>query len=285
MYTSTDLGKLKQMLSENPECEAALTRLLDSHNETIRAITHEIRNPLTLVYSALQLIEAAHPEVSSFRHWDALHENVLYMVQLLTDLSDYNHGFTLHKKKLDTDAFLKKLVLSFAASSASSSAFTSHIVPGLPPIHADAIKLKEVLLNLLKNAAEAIPGGRAGAIRLEADITGSPETAFCPETDTVHSTDTAFCLETDTAHNPDTSSHMLRIRIQDNGCGIPAEHLADIFQPFVTYKSGGTGLGLPLSKRIIEAHGGCLLVDSKVGEGSAFIILLPLSGSCDCDTE
>lgn len=256
MYTSTDLGKLKQILAESPECETAFNQLLASFNETVSTITHEIRNPLTLIYSTLQIIEAAHPEVHTFRHWDALHENVSYMVQLLADLSDYNHSFTLHRTALDTDSFLKKLVLTYAAASVDSSiAFTSRITPGLPSIQADATKLKEVLLNLLKNATEAIPADRSGIIRLDAE----------------------------TITPPDMASSMLRIRIQDNGCGIPAERQEDVFQPFVTYKSGGTGLGLPLSKQVVEAHGGSLLLDSSADKGTTFTILLPLPSSHDTE--
>ena len=252
MYTSTDLDKLKQIMAESPEHETILTQLLASFNETLGTVTHEIRNPLTLVYSTLQMIEAAHPEVYSFRHWNTLHENISYMVQLLADLSDYNHAPKLRKTLLNTEDFLKKLVLAYATSSVDSPVtFTSRISPELPPLQADATKLKEVLLNLLKNAAESIPTDRPGSIRMEADITDTPDTASC----------------------------MLRIRIQDNGCGIPTEHQEDIFQPFVTYKPGGTGLGLPLSRRIIEAHGGCLLLDSSVDKGTVFTILLPLLSS------
>ena len=62
----------------------------------------------------------------------------------------------------------------------------------------------------------------------------------------------------------------------DNGCGIPEEHLESIFEPFKTYKPGGTGLGLSLAKRIIEAHNGTLTVSSTEGLGSAFSIDLPI---------
>lgn len=249
MYTSTDFGKLKQIMAESPEHEAVITRLIDSHKETVSMITHEIRNPLTLVYSTLQLIESAHPEVHTFKHWGSLHEDLEYMTQLLAELSAYNNGSALHLTTLDTESFLKKAVLSFAASTtASSIEFSSYIAPKLPSIQGDAMKLKEVLLNLLKNALEAFTPGTAGSIRLGAD----------------------------TVTDPGTGSRHLQIQIQDTGCGISQEQMDDIFQPFVTYKSGGTGLGLPLTKRIIEAHGGTLQVNSILGSGTTFTILLPI---------
>ena len=82
MYTSTDLDKLRQIMEENQELADIISRILSSHRESISTITHEIRNPLTLVYSSLQLIESNHPEVHTFRHWDAMHQDVLYMVLL-----------------------------------------------------------------------------------------------------------------------------------------------------------------------------------------------------------
>ena len=220
MYTSTDLVKLRQIMAESPVHADVIGRLLASHRESVSTITHEIRNPLTLVYSSLQLIESAHPEVHTFRHWDALHQDVIYMMRLLTDLSDYNNGLSLHRETLNTSSFLKQLVLSFAASlEASNIEFTSRTAPSLPPIEADTAKLKEVLLNLLKNAFEAFPEGTSG---------------------------------------------------------------------FITFKSGGTGLGLPLSRRIIEAHGGTLTAESHPDTGTAFTILLPavaVSDSDSCGTE
>lgn len=249
MYTSTDLDKLKQIMAESPEHEAVIARLLDSHKESVSMITHEIRNPLTFIYSTLQLIESSHPEVHTFQHWDALHQDIEYVIQLLAELSAYNNGSFLHPATMDVGSFLKHIALSFAASIADSSIeFTSYITPELPCIQGDATKLKEVLLNLLKNAFEAFTPGTAGSIRLEADI------SVCES----------------------TASQNIRIKIQDTGCGISPEHLEDIFQPFITYKSGGTGLGLPLSKRIIEAHGGTLLVDSVLKSGTSCTILLPV---------
>lgn len=256
MFTSTDLDKLRQIMAESPEHANIIDRLLTSHRESVSTITHEIRNPLTLIYSSLQLIESAHPEVHTFRHWDALHQDVVHMMQLLTDLSDYNKGLSLHTEPLNTVSFLKQFVLSFAASfEASGIEFTSRIAPELPFLQADATKLKEVLLNLLKNAFEAFPEGSAGSVRMDADIIEAS----------------------------------LQISIQDNGCGIPAEHLEEIFAPFVTFKSGGTGLGLPLSRRIVEAHGGTLQVQSNPNTGTVFTILLPAlsapAASDSCDTE
>ena len=241
MFTSADYDKLEQLMAESPENRALLTKLLASHRETISTVSHEIRNPLTLVYSTLQLIESQHPEVHSYRYWDSLRSDIEYMKTLLEELSSFNNGSTLSLKPLDFYKFMQQLVLSFAASCADSDVeFTSYIDPQLPPITADPIKLREVFLNLLRNAREAVDV--MGQIRLE---------ATCSDTD--------ICIS-----------------IQDSGCGIAAEHLADIFTPFVTHKTGGTGLGLAIAQRTIESHKGSIEVSSQPGEGTTFLVKLPL---------
>jgi signal transduction histidine kinase len=113
-------------------------------------------------------------------------------------------------------------------------------------IHADGQKVQEVLLNLLLNAAQAMPDG-SGRIAVTA--------------------------------REDQSRGQVEIRITDTGCGISAENLTKIFDPFFTTKEVGfgTGLGLSVAHGIVERHGGTLTVTSKVGEGSVFTIRLPLA--------
>lgn len=242
MFTAADYDKLEQLMAESPENEALIKKLLASHKETISTISHEIRNPLTLVYSTLQLIESRHPEVNSFHYWDSLRTDIEYMKQLLEDLSSFNNGASLLVKSFDFHRFMEQLVLSFAISCSDSDVeFTSYLDPELPEIFADPVKLREVFLNLLRNAKEAIHG--AGSIRLEARHTDS----------TIH------------------------ITIRDSGCGIPEEYLSDIFTPFVTHKTGGTGLGLAIAKRTVESHNGNISVSSQLGTGTTFTIMLPVS--------
>ena len=157
MFTESDYEKLHQIMAESPEKEELLTRLLHSHRMDISTISHEIRNPLTLIYSTLQMIEASNPEVLNIRHWSDLHSDIEYMKQLLEELSAYNNGQRLSPSSTDFDIFLKKISLSFASSIIETDIeFISRIEPGLPVMSADSIKLREVLLNLLGNARDAV---------------------------------------------------------------------------------------------------------------------------------
>lgn len=230
-------------MEENKEAKQIISQLLENHHTTVSTIAHEIRNPLTLVSSALQIMQIQHPEVKEFSHWNQVMEDIDFMRQLLEELSTFNNGNTLHYSVFSMEHLLKNIAISFAISldeMESDIEFTSSIPDNLGKFTGDKIKLEEVLLNLLKNAKEAIQD--EGTILLTA----------------VRKKD------------------ILSIQVKDSGCGISAEHMDSIFEPFKTYKEGGTGLGLSLSKRIIEAHGGSISVISKEGDGATFTIKLPI---------
>ena len=104
----------------------------------------------------------------------------------------------------------------------------------------DKVKLEEVILNLLQNAKDAV--GFEGSITLSAE----------------------------------RKNDTIIIRCQDDGCGIPADRIETIFDPFVTYKENGTGLGLSSARRIAEAHGGSIEVKSSPESGTVFTVTLPV---------
>ena len=105
----------------------------------------------------------------------------------------------------------------------------------------DTTQFRQLFLNLIRNAAEAMPSG--GTIKI------------------------SLCFDGD----------FLTIRVQDTGCGIPAEDLPTLFDLFVTHKKNGTGLGLAICKEIVTAHDGTISVSSVPGEGSTFTVVFPFS--------
>jgi signal transduction histidine kinase len=114
-----------------------------------------------------------------------------------------------------------------------------------PTVHADAEKLRQVFANVLDNAIDAL--------------------AAVPE-------DRRIDLFIENGGSNAT------VRLRDNGCGIAADQLARIFNPFFTTKEKGTGLGMAISKKIVEAHEGAIEASSTVGRGTEFTIRLPLPG-------
>ena len=87
---------MNQLTSENETAKQIVSQLLENHQTIVSMISHEIRNPLTLVSSALQIIEIQHPEVINFHGWSQAIEDIEFMCNLLNELSDFNNGSTMH---------------------------------------------------------------------------------------------------------------------------------------------------------------------------------------------
>ena len=115
----------------------------------------------------------------------------------------------------------------------------------LPPVRGDRVHLQQVLLNLILNGMDALDGA-------------SPENRRVTVTVRLDGTQT------------------VEIDVSDSGHGIPADRLAQIFDPFFTTKPGGMGMGLPISRTIIEAHNGRLWAENNHGSGAAFRFTLPV---------
>lgn len=243
MFSNIDINKMNRLMEENKEAKQIISQFLENHHTTVSMIAHEIRNPLTLVSSSLQIIEKQHPEVREFNNWTQTMEDIQFMCSLLNELSSFNNSSTLHHSVFSIERLIKNIAVSFAISldaDGSEIEFTSRVMPGMGDFTGDKIKLEEVLLNLLRNAREAV--GENGRISLTAER----------QKDTVI------------------------IRCQDNGCGIPENIIDTIFDPFVTYKENGTGLGLSSSKQIVEAHSGSIFAESSPETGTVFTVTLPV---------
>lgn len=216
-----------------------------SHRFAVSKISHEIRNPVTLIYSSLQIIEKEHPEVQTFSLWKETMEDMEYLRHLLDELSSFNNGDALQKEPLPTQKWLEQIVSTFSevVNASREISFSCYIETPLPPIWGDPIKLRQALMNLLRNAQEALsPGG-------DIFLTATLEQEY-------------LCIE-----------------IRDTGCGIPEEYMATLFEPFITHKTGGTGLGLAITKRIIETHQGTITCTSVPNEGTVFTVRLPISSN------
>lgn len=208
---------------------------------TLSKVSHEIRNPVTLINSFLQLMATKYPQVEEFDYWEDIQENMTFLIDLLNELSTYNNAFRLNKEDMDLNQFLKSVAASVRPTMKYLNIELSYNGrENLPTIQADATKLRETILNIIRNASEAIPD--KGHISMEL-----------------------------TRQNQE-----LQIIISDDGPGIPKEYLSTLFDPFVTHKKEGTGLGLAISKQVMEAHGGGIQVSSVPGQGATFLLTLPI---------
>jgi len=158
---------------------------------------------------------------------------------LLNDFRSLARAPQLNVLPLDLRTLLAEVMKMFTSEAEQFQILLTHELPAeLPLIHADSERLKQIFLNLFKNALEAMPAG------------GKLSVSAFPQGQT------------------------LVISVSDTGSGIPEG--VDIFQPFITTKSHGTGLGLSVVRELLSAHGGTISYTSKKGEGTTFQIVLPL---------
>lgn len=211
-------------------------------NEDYEKIFHEIKNNITFINSSLQLVEKTHPEISSFPYWKDSLQELSSLTQMLIELSSARLCDDLSAEKTSLTTFLPALVdSSLALFHASDFQCELDLTEPLPEIYIDQARFKRALFNLIKNSYEAMNG--AGTIRLTGRLADS----------------------------------YIHLELIDHGGGILPEYLPKLFSPFETTKKGGTGLGLLISKQMIEAHGGVLTVDSRPNDGCTFSIDLPVN--------
>lgn len=203
-------------------------------------IFHEIKNHITFINSSLQLVEKTHPEMKESSYWNNAMQEVSSLKNMLIELSSARLGNNFNLRKVSLEKFLPELINSCKSLFDSADFhYEVDISPSLPEISIDPERFRRALMNLIKNSYEAMNG--SGTLRLSAQLEAS----------------------------------FIRLDITDFGGGIPQEIFSKLFTPFETTKAEGTGLGLLITKQIIDSHGGRLTVNSRPGDGCTFSIYLP----------
>jgi signal transduction histidine kinase len=225
---------------------------LASLGEMAAGIAHEIKNPLAGIYGAAQVLSREFPEGDPKR--DILDEMMALMKRLdqtLRDLLNFSR-YTEPKFSLVNlnEVIEKVLFLAKQIPEGKRASINREFDPGMPEIEADPEQIKQVFLNLVLNALQARPEGCVLTIRTHSEIpTEVPDVKIRGR----------FVVAT----------------VSDNGPGIPADRIGKIFQPFFTTKESGTGLGLSMTRKILDLHDGWITVASQEGKGAAFSVFLP----------
>jgi PAS domain S-box-containing protein len=250
-----DVGRLRELERRRLEQVLFDTEKLAATGRLAASIAHEINNPLEAVQNSLYLLSRAVPEATAERSFlDIATRETQRMSRILRQMLGFYRPTTA-MAPTDVNTLVNEAEVLVAKRLRENGVrIEKELLPTLPLIRASADQLKQVLLNLFLNAAEAMPtGGRL----VVATQTGGGE------------------LD---AHSPD----VVRVDVRDSGSGISDEAIARIFEPFFSTKmEKGTGLGLWVSHGIVQAHGGTLKVRSRPGQGTTFTITLPITGPQD----
>ena len=210
-------------------------------------LAHEIKNPLSTVQLNLQLLQEDldphHPSYPRLTNrLSTVHREAGRLREILDDFLRYAGRIELDRKPIDLNGMLEDLVDFFTPQAQVHKVqlrLRKHPTPVIAEV--DERMLKQAVLNLMLNAVQAMTGG--GELMLSVTPRGREAV----------------------------------IDVIDTGPGIAAEAISQIFQAYYTTKKGGTGIGLAMTKRIAEEHGGRIDVRSEVGKGSDFSIILPLA--------
>jgi len=261
--------KLEQMVDERTrDLKEAQEQLLRREKlallgQLAGSMGHELRNPLGAIKNAAYLLnmvlEKPDPEVKE--SLDIIDREVVRANRIITSLLDFARTRTPVLRKTDVNELLRTVIEKAAVPRFVE--LRSELAESPPPIMADRDQLGQVFGNLVLNALQAMPNGGLLTVRSWEDI--GPGTAV--------GSSAAGARQGTSA-----GSGWVGVSIEDTGVGIAGEDVTRVFEPLFTTRAKGIGLGLPLARTLVEAHGGRIELSSQPAGGSRFTVLLPLSG-------
>ena len=236
--------------TSNEQTSQAVQRLMDQYTEIARlagALAHEIRNPLSTIRLNMELLaedleDAQTPAQKRARkRIDVTHRECQRLQQLLDDFLNYAKLRHLELKPADLNAEIADALDFFEPEAQEANVeIIRYLDPDLPSVMLDREAFRGAFLNLILNSKQAMPDGG----QLVARTT--------------------------------SSKGNVALFLIDTGCGMDDRTAAQMFDAFFSTKPGGSGLGLPTTAKIIEAHGGRISVQSEVGRGTQFTVELPV---------
>jgi two-component system sensor histidine kinase HydH len=236
--------------------------------ELAGSFIHEIKNHLSTLGLNLQLLAEDFQDPQSQRERRAvdrvhrLQAECQRLVGLANDFLRFARVKDLDLKPTSINAVIEEMVDFFGPTARQTNIDIKCYIPAdLPPVALDRDLFKQALLNLMLNAEQAMPSG--GELTIQAE-----KIAECG----MRNADSTEPAAQAAIPNPQST---IELSLIDTGQGMSPEVLANVFKPFFSTKPGGSGLGLPTVRRIVQAHGGRIDVQSAVGRGTKFAIRLP----------
>jgi PAS domain S-box-containing protein len=281
VYILRDVTEVRR-LAEEARQRQRFEDLSRAKSAFIATMSHELRTPLNAIIGFSDLLlegdrEPLTEEQAQFvTHVMDSGKHLLQLINNILDLSKIEAGkIVLQPERLEVARILEDiLAIARGLANKKGQSLQVEVAPDLPPVHADPIRFKQILFNLLSNAVKFTPN--QGAIMVTAKRILHPVGERGPEDPTAGKT-----ILQSAALQP-----FVQIRVVDTGLGIRTEDFPRLFREFAQLETTrsqhheGTGLGLALTKRLVELHGGTIAATSDgEGKGSIFTVLLPLEAS------
>jgi len=248
---AVDIDQARLNLEKSQE-HLAQSEKLATVGKLAAGMAHSVRNPLTSVKMRMFSLERS-LQLNAVQKddLDVISEEIRHIDTILRNFLEFARPPKLRFQMVSpSDVIDMTIQLLKHRFETYKTSVQMRRIKRLPMIPADSDQLKEVLVNLMINACEAM--GEGGTIRIFEEL-----------------------------EKHESFGDAVKIRIEDSGPGIPEEILEKIFEPFYSVKEEGSGLGLSIARRIIEDHGGEILVASREGKGATFCIVLPMKENID----
>jgi len=213
-------------------------------------VGHELRNPLGVISNAVYylqftLSDADETTATAREYLEIISEEVRNSTKIISDLLDFSRTRMPEREEIAVSELVAQVLEKRPLPEGVQ--VTTEIAPDLPPVYVDPRQMGQVLVNLVTNAYQAMREG--GVLTISAQTSEVSEEL--------------------------PKSGWVSLSVADTGCGISQEHKAKLFEPLFTTKARGIGLGLAVSRSLVEANGGIIEVTSEVGKGSTFTVTLP----------
>ena len=218
-------------------------------------VGHELRNPLGVISNAIYFLQMTLPDAdeTTREYLDIISSEVRGAEKIVSDLLDFSRTRLPDREEIAASDLVSQVLERRPPP--EDVEVTTQIPSDLPPVFVDLLQIGQVLGNLVINAYQAMPDG--GQLTITAAAPGDQ-------------------LPVTSEQSPISNLQSpISISITDTGCSIPEENMEKIFEPLFTTKAKGIGLGLAVSKNLVEANGGSIEMESEMGKGSTFTVKLP----------
>lgn len=273
-----EIGKLAQAfntmtrdLRESQE-RLILSEKLASLGTMAAGMAHEIKNPLVSLRTFTQLLQQKWDDKEFREKFSSIIPHEIERINRIAEsLLKFGRPMKPELTKVEVNALLEEVLLLFESECKKYNVRVAKKLAQLPEISGDAGQLSQAFVNIIKNAIEAMQE-KGGELIVKTDVGEVIKLGKIRDRQGIKKGEEMVWGEEEALGKP---TPVIFIEVTDTGGGISEENLKSLFDPFFTTKVTGTGMGLPITLRIIEEHKGSIKVRSKLGSGTTFIITLP----------